>query len=68
MLGVRRNAVSVIMNDFQDTGIVRFSRGEVQVLDRAKLEGVSCDCYRSVRADFERLLPRPTARRALPSA
>ena len=68
MLGVRCAGVSVIMNDFQDTGMVKFNRGEVHVLDRARLEGVACDCYRSVRAHFERLLPRPTALRALPSA
>ena len=59
MLGVRRAGVTTVMNDFQDAGMVQCSRGAVQVLDRAKLEGASCECYGAVRAHFERLLPRP---------
>ena len=59
MLGVRRAGVSVAMRDLQDAGMVRYNRGAVQVLDRERLEDVSCECYRSVRAHYDRLLPRP---------
>jgi len=64
MLGVRRAGVSVAMHDLQEERIVQHSRGEVQVVDRAKLESASCECYRAVRAQFERLLPRPMAANA----
>jgi CRP-like cAMP-binding protein len=58
MLGVRRTGVSLAMHDLQAAGMVQYDRGEVEVLDRARLEGVSCECYLAVRAQFERLLPR----------
>lgn len=56
MLGVRRAGVTVAMHALQDAGFVRYSRGGVQILDRAGLEGASCECYRAVRAHFESLL------------
>jgi CRP-like cAMP-binding protein len=68
MLGVRRAGVAVTMHAFQDAGMVRFSRGDVQILDRARLEAASCDCYRAVRAHFDRLLPRLQAADPLPNA
>lgn len=68
MLGVRRGGVTVAMHDFEDAGMVRYSRGDVQILDRAKLEGASCECYRTVRANFDRLLPRLQAACTLPNA
>ena len=56
------------MHDFQDAGMLQFDRGTVRVLDRAKLEGASCQCYRAVRANFHRLLPRPLAALLSPTA
>lgn len=62
MLGVRRAGVSVVMHNLQDAGIVWYNRGEVRVLDRARLEAVSCECYRAVRAHFDRLRLRSAHR------
>jgi CRP-like cAMP-binding protein len=56
MLGVRRAGVSVAMGTLQAAGIVRYARGRVTVLDRAKLEEASCGCYRITRAALDRLL------------
>jgi len=56
MLGVRRAGVTVAMGMLQDANLVRYTRGRVQILDRAGLEGASCECYRVVRAHFDRLL------------
>lgn len=56
MLGVRRAGVSVAMGTLQDTGIVRYTRGRVTVIDRARLEEASCGCYRVTRAALDRLL------------
>jgi len=58
MLGVRRAGVTVAMRALQDAGYVRYGRGSVEIVDRTRLEGVSCECYRVVRAHTERLLPR----------
>lgn len=58
MLGVRRAGVTVAMRALQDAGIVQYTRGRVELLDRTKLESTACECYHVVRANFERLLPR----------
>lgn len=57
MLGVRRAGVTVAMRTLQDAGLLRYSRGSVEIVDRARLEEVSCECYHVVRAHTERLLP-----------
>lgn len=56
MLGVRRAGVSVAMGTLQSAGVVRYTRGRVQVLDRPRLEEASCGCYHITRGAFERLL------------
>lgn len=56
MLGVRRAGVTVVLGALQGAGIVRSTRGRVQVLDRLRLEQVSCGCHRLTREARERLL------------
>jgi len=57
MLGVRREGVAVAARKLQDTGLIRYRRGTITVLDRQGLEARSCECYRVVKAEFDRLLP-----------
>lgn len=57
MLGVQRPTVSLVTRKLQAAGLIRQGRGEITVLDRAGLERVSCECYRTIRRNFERLLP-----------
>ena len=57
MLAVRRAGVTVAMRALADAGLVRYGRGWVEVVDRAGLEGMSCECYGVVQAHFKRLLP-----------
>jgi CRP-like cAMP-binding protein len=59
MLGVHRPSVSVVAGLFQQAGIIRYTRGQMKILDRAKLEESSCECYAMVRSQFERLLGMP---------
>jgi Mn-dependent DtxR family transcriptional regulator len=56
MLGVRRPSVTVVAGVLQKAGLIAYARGWVVILDRAGLEAASCECYRVVRDDFERLL------------
>lgn len=56
MLGVRRASVSVVAATLQKAGLIRYSRGVIEVLDRTRMEESSCECYAVVREEFERLL------------
>lgn len=56
MLGVRRASVSVVAAILQKAGLIRYTRGKITILDRAGLEAASCECYRVVKAEFDRLL------------
>ncbi len=59
MLGVRRPTVTLVMAELARTGIVSHVRGHVRIVDRKGLETASCECYRHVRAAFDRLLSQP---------
>jgi len=55
MLGVRRASVSIVAATIQKTGFIRYSRGKMIIVDRAGLEEISCECYRVITNEFERL-------------
>ena len=59
MLGVQRTTVTVVARALQAAGLIRYRRGVVDILDRAGLEAIACECYRAVRRNYERLLPDP---------
>jgi len=56
MLAVRRAGVSVAAGTLQRAGLIRYSRGQVTVLDRDGLEQACCECYGIVRREFDRLV------------
>ncbi len=56
MLGVRREGVTEAAGRLQKQGVIRYSRGKITVLDRPKLEGLSCECYAVVKKETDRLL------------
>ncbi len=57
MLGVRREGITEAALRLQAAGIIRYVRGHIWVLNRPKLEQRTCECYRVVKAEYERLLP-----------
>ncbi len=58
MLGVRREGVTDAAGKLQKLGVIEYSRGMITVLDRPRLEGLSCECYSVVKKETDRLLPR----------
>lgn len=59
MLGVRRATVTGAARRLQRAGVIRYSGGQLTVLDPARLESESCGCHRVVRVETARLLGRP---------
>ena len=56
MLGVRREGVTTAAGSLQRAGLIRYNRGHIEVLDRARLEQEVCECYAVVKKEFDRLL------------
>ena len=57
MLGVRREGVTEGATKLQRAGLIRYARGRITVLDRPGLEQRTCECYRVVKKEYDRLLP-----------
>ena len=51
MLGVRREGVSSAARRLQEKRLIAYRRGQIQVLDRDKLERHACECYRAVSTE-----------------
>jgi CRP-like cAMP-binding protein len=45
MLGVQRTSVSIIAHTLQQSGLIRYRRGHIEILDRQRLEQHACKCY-----------------------
>jgi CRP-like cAMP-binding protein len=56
MLGVRREGVTEAAGKLQRAGLIRYSRGRIEVVDRPGLEKAVCECYAVVKTEFDRLL------------
>jgi CRP-like cAMP-binding protein len=56
MLCVYRPSVTVVAGVLQRAGIIRYSKGNITVLDRDALEATACDCYKTVQDRFDYLL------------
>jgi len=56
MIGVQRNAVSLVAHTLQQAGIIRYSRGHIEINDLEGLAQTSCECYRVVKTLRDRLL------------
>ena len=61
MLGVRREGVTEGAIKLQQTGLIRYARGHITVLDREGLEARTCECYAVVKKEYDRLLPTTKA-------
>ena len=56
LLGTRRAGVTVAAGILQQAGLINYRRGRIKIIDREKLEEVSCECYRIVKEEYDRYL------------
>lgn len=56
MLGVRRSGVSVAALELKDRKIIEYSRGEIRIIDLAALNDIACECYTTLKDEYDRLL------------
>ncbi len=56
MLGERRATVNQVASMLQHRGLIRYTRGRIEVTDRDGLEAAACGCYRFVRDEYARML------------
>lgn len=56
MLGVRRAGVTQTAQKLQERKLIQYHRGNVQILDQAGLEAAACECFKRIKAEYDRLL------------
>lgn len=56
-LGIRRPSISEIASRLAHKGIIRHVRGDIEVLDRTRLESTCCECYGVINREYARLIP-----------
>ncbi|MCK1389627.1 Crp/Fnr family transcriptional regulator [Bradyrhizobium sp. 1] len=56
MMGVRRNAISLVAHALQRGGIIHYTRGQIEIVDLPALQATSCDCYAAVKTHHAAIL------------
>jgi CRP-like cAMP-binding protein len=56
LLGVRREGITAAAGKLQKLGAIEYARGQITVLDRPRLEALSCECYALVKRETDRIL------------
>lgn len=59
LLGVRRESITAAAHKLQLSGVIRYRRGHLHVLDRQRLERSACECYAEAKKQYERTMPMP---------
>jgi CRP-like cAMP-binding protein len=56
MLGVRRTSVSLVAHTLQQAGMIKYSRGRIQIINLEGLQETVCECYGTVKSHYQGLL------------
>ena len=59
MIGVQRNAISIVAHALQQAGTIRYSRGHIEIISVDALRRTACECHQAVKTAYQRLLPMP---------
>jgi CRP-like cAMP-binding protein len=63
LLGVRRESITTAVGLLQREGLITCARSLIRITDRPGLETRACECYMTVRHEYDRLLPHPRGSR-----
>jgi CRP-like cAMP-binding protein len=56
MLGVQRTSVAATAHLLQQAGLIKYSRGRIQILNLDGLKECACECYTTVKDQYAQLL------------
>jgi CRP-like cAMP-binding protein len=56
MLGVRRTSVTLAAKTLQEAGLIKYNRGQIQILDLRGLQESTCECYEAVKHHYALLI------------
>jgi CRP-like cAMP-binding protein len=60
MIGVQRNAISIVAHALQEADVISYSRGRIEVRDVDALQATACECHQAVKTKLARLLAAPS--------
>ena len=58
LLGVRRDSINHVATELRNAEVLQHARGHVQIVDRARLESVACECHGVIEGAYAWLSAR----------
>jgi CRP-like cAMP-binding protein len=59
MLGCQRTSVTLTAHALQKSGLIRYTRGKIEILDRTAISECACECYGVLQREIEKAVPLP---------
>jgi len=56
MLGVNRTSVTLVARRLQTAGLIKYSRGKIEILDLEGLQDTACECYAMINEYYRALI------------